>query len=87
MFGFLKGVRDSEAHRDAKFLILSLHDGVAGAQLDSSTARAGIVLGADAYVAMPVFDAHQLVAQIKKLQPSIPRLQRCSNEAEKHRSE
>ena len=43
-------------HRDAKFLILSLEPGAIGVQLDRSAARAGMALGADAYVIMLAFD-------------------------------
>jgi CheY-like chemotaxis protein len=87
MFGFLKGVRDSKVHRDAKFLILSLAPGKLGARLHGSTASAGLALGADTYVNMPVFDAHELVARIKKLQPSVPMLQQSATDEEKRRSE
>lgn len=87
MFEFLKGVRDSEVHRNAKFLILALEPGAAGLRLASSTARAGMVLGADTYVIMPVFDALELVAEIKKLQPSVPMLQQSVTAEEKRRAE
>ena len=75
MFDFLNGVRASKVHRRAKFLILSLAPGAIGARLHDSTASAGLALGADAYVDMPVLDPHKLVALIKKLQPPIPMLQ------------
>jgi len=87
MFGFLKRVRDSKVHGDAKFLILALATSALGSQLHSSTARAGFVLGADSYVIMPVFDPQVLVARIKKLQPSVPMLQQSATEEEKRRSE
>ena len=87
MFEFLQGVRDSDVHRNAKFLILSLAPGALGARLHVSTASAGLALGADTYVNMPVFDPHELVARIKKLQPSIPMLQQSGTEEEKRRSE
>ena len=79
MFEFLKGVRDSEIHQKTMFLILSLEPGAVGAQVDRSTARTGRQLGADAYVIMPVFDPHELVAQIRKLQPAVPVLQQSAN--------
>jgi CheY-like chemotaxis protein len=87
MFEFLKGVRDSEVHRNAKFLILSLTPGASGARLHGSTASAGMALGADTYAIMPVFDPHELIALIKKLQPSVPMLQQSATDAEKRRAE
>jgi DNA-binding response OmpR family regulator len=87
MFEFLQGVRDSKVQRNAKFLILSLAPGTLGARLRHSTASAGLALGADAYVDMPVFDPHELVARIKKLQPLVPMLQRSDTPEEKRRSE
>jgi DNA-binding response OmpR family regulator len=87
MFGFLKGVRDSEVHRNAKFLILSLEPSAAGARLHRSTKSAGMALGADTYAIMPVFDPHELIALIKELQPSVPMLQQSATDAEKRRAE
>ena len=87
MFEFLKRVRDSKVHGDAKFLILSLEPGALGSRLDVSTARAGLALGADTYVIMPVFDPQELVARIKKLQPAVPLLQQSATQEEKRRSE
>lgn len=75
VFEFLKSVRDSATHRNAMFLILSLEATVTAARLDRSTARTGRALGADAYVVMPVFDAAELVVQIRLLQPKEPMLQ------------
>jgi CheY-like chemotaxis protein len=72
MFEFLKGVRESELHRNAKVLILSLTPGVWGTRLDRSTASAALALGANSYAIMPVFDPHELVALIRKLQPPVP---------------
>ena len=87
MFEFLKRVRDSKVHGEAKFLILALETSALGSQLHPSTARAGFALGADTYVIMPVFDAHDLIARIRKLQPSVPMLQQSATEEEKRRSE
>jgi len=86
MFEFLKGVRESEQHRNSGFLILSLEPGVVGGRLDRSTARAGIVLGADAYLMMPVFDPDELVSQIGKRRPPVPVLQQSSTADEKSRT-
>lgn len=87
MFKFLKAVRDDKVHRNSKFLILSLQPGSAGARLDRSTERAGMALGADAYLIMPVFDPKELIAQIQKLQPQTPVLQQSAAEKEKRRAE
>jgi len=87
MFEFLKRVRDSKVHGEAKFLILALAAGPLGTQLHPSTARAGFALGADTYVIMPVFDPQELVARIRKLQPSVPLLQQSTTVEEKRRSE
>lgn len=87
MFQFLKDVRDNEKHGKAAFLILSLEPGTSGARMDRSTERAGMLLGADGYMVMPVFDAPELLAQIEKLKPSIPMLQQSTNAQEKREAE
>ena len=87
MFQFLKDVRDNEKHGNAAFLILSLEPGEAGARMDRSTERAGMLLGADGYLIMPVFDAPELIAQIQKLQPRIPMLQQSTTAKEKREVE
>lgn len=87
MFKFLKAVRDSHVHRNSKVLILSLEPGAAAARVDRSTERAAILLGADAYVIMPVFNPEELIAQIRKLQPDVPGLQQSAAETEKRRTE
>jgi DNA-binding response OmpR family regulator len=46
-----------------------------------------LALGADTYVNMPVFDPQELVARIRKLQPSVPMLQQSATDEEKRRSE
>lgn len=80
MFTFLTTVRESDSHRNAKFLILSLEPDAVAAQLARSTARAGLLLGADSFVVMPVFDPAELVAQIKRLQPLVPMLQATTSD-------
>jgi len=75
MFDLLKSVRASAVHRKSMFLILSLAPSAIGERLDRSTAKAGMMLGADLYAIMPVFDPHELVALIKQLQPAVPILQ------------
>lgn len=87
MFEFLKGVRDSEVHRNAGFLILSLNPGEAGARFDRNATRAGMLLGADAYAIMPTFDPKALIAHIKNLQPRVPMLQQSTTPEEKRQSD
>lgn len=87
MFQFLQDVRANERHGKAAFLILSLEPGEAGARMDRSTERAGILLGADGYMVMPVFDAPELLAQIEKIQPRIPMLQQSTTAKEKRDAE
>ena len=87
MFQFLKEVRDNKKHGNAAFLILSLEPGEAGVRMDRSTQRAGMLLGADGYLIMPVFDASELIAQIQKLQPRIPMLQQSTTAQEKRDAE
>ena len=87
MLSFLRDVRENEIHRDSMFLILSLEPGVAAARVERSTERAGIALGADGYLVMPVFDASELVAQIQKLQPQVPRLQQSTTAKERREAE
>ena len=87
MFEFLQKVRDSEVHGDTKFLILSLEPSRQARDLHRSTASAAKMLGADTYAIMPVFDPRELVALIKKLQPSVPALQQSATDAEKRRAE
>lgn len=87
MFKFLKDVRANEVHSKVAFLILSLEPGTSGARMDRSTERAGMLLGADGYLVMPVFDAPELLAQIEKLLPEIPMLQQSATEKEKRDAE
>ena len=87
MFQFLKDVRANEKHGKVAFLILSLEPGTSGARMDRSTERAGMLLGADGYLVMPVFDAAELVDEIQKLQPVIPMLQQSATAEEKRNAE
>jgi CheY-like chemotaxis protein len=75
VFEMLRRVRASDVHRNTMFLVLSLEPGEIAARQDRWTKVAGEALGADAYVVMPVFDAHELIAQIRALQPPVPVLQ------------
>ena len=85
MFEFLNGVRESDAHRNTKFLILSLAPGAVQTRLRGSTASAALALGADSYAIMPVFDPHELVSLINTLQPPVPMLQQAATDEEKRR--
>lgn len=87
MFQFLQDVRANEKHGKAAFLILSLEPGMSGARMDRSAERAGMLLGADGYLVMPVFDAAGLIAQIQQLQPAIPMLQQSATDEEKKDAE
>lgn len=84
MFKFLSDVRANEKHGKVAFLILSLEPGTSGARMDRSTERAGILLGADGYLVMPVFDAPELIAQIEQLRPAVPMLQQSATDKEKN---
>lgn len=83
MFEFVKAVRASELHRDAKILILALKPSEVAARLHQTTESTAVALGADVYAIMPTFDANELVALIKKLQPLVPVLQQWSADNEK----
>ncbi len=80
VFEFLQKLRSNDEHKDSMFMILSLADGPVGVVLNHSTKTAGRLLGADAYVSMPIFDAVVLIAEIKKLLPQIPWLERNRQE-------
>lgn len=83
VFEFLKRLRKNPIHKDSMFMTLSLAPGPVGVHLNDSTEKAGRLLGADAFVSMPVFDAPQLIAEIKKLLPLVPMLESSRLEAEK----
>jgi len=75
VFEFLKQLKSNPIHQNSMFMTLSLAPGRAGTRLNDSIEKAGRLLGADAFVSMPVFDAEQLIAEIKLLLPSIPALE------------
>jgi CheY-like chemotaxis protein len=83
MFEFLQAVRKSAPHGKAKFLILSLEPGPVGARFDRTAKNASLALGADTYLVMPQFNAQELVAEIRKLQPVVPKLQQVATPEEK----
>lgn len=87
MFEFLKRVRESDVHCNVRFLVLSLGAGQAGSRLDRSAARAGILLGADSYLIMPVFDPGTLLDHLRRLRPPVPMLQQSASPDEKRRAE
>jgi CheY-like chemotaxis protein len=76
LFEFLRRLRLDPIHKRSMFMILALAPGHAGANANVSTARAGRLLGADAFISMPVFNAEQLIAEIKKLLPAVPLLEK-----------
>jgi hypothetical protein len=51
---------------------MALAPGPTGVQFNHSIENAGRTLGSDAFISMPVFDAVQLIAEIKKLLPTVP---------------
>lgn len=83
MFEFLKRLRANPVHKDSMFMTLALAPGPIGAKVNDSTEKAGRLLGADAFVSMPVFDAAQLIAEIKKLLPLVPALEKDRLKREK----
>jgi CheY-like chemotaxis protein len=87
MFEFLRRLRNEPLHKDAMFMILALAPGPAGVKLNASVEIAGKTLGADAFINMPVFDAPQLIAEIKKLLPQVPALEKSRLEDEGKKSD
>ncbi|MBY0548435.1 MAG: response regulator [Candidatus Obscuribacterales bacterium] len=83
MFEFLKRLRADPIHKKSMFMILALEPGPKAIQLSDSTKRAALLLGADAFVSMPAFDASQLIAEIKKVLPLVPLLEAARLEGEK----
>lgn len=83
LFEFLKRLRANPIHKASMFMILALAPGSVGTHSNSSTEKAGRLLGADAFISMPVFDAEQLIAEIKKLLPLVPMKEQSRLEKEK----
>jgi CheY-like chemotaxis protein len=75
MFEFLKRLRSVPHHEKTKFAILALAPGVSGTRTNSSTEKAAFLLGANAFINMPEFDAAQLIAEIHNLLPAVPALE------------
>lgn len=76
LFEFLKRLRNNPVHKETMFLTLALRPGSAATSMNASTESAGKVLGADGFVSMPQFDARRLIAEIEKLLPFVPMLER-----------
>lgn len=76
VFDFLHRLRTQHDHDDSMFMILALAPGPVGVKLNASVEIAGRQLGSDAFIVMPVFDAEVLIAEIKKLLPLLPKLER-----------
>ncbi len=76
MFEFLQRLRLDPVHEKTMFMILAFAPGPAGVKLNASVEIAGKTLGSDAFICMPVFDAQQLIAEIKKLLPLVPALEK-----------
>ncbi len=74
VFEFLKALRRDPQHKKTMFMTLALAPSTIGVRANAST-ETGHLLGADAFVSMPVFDPVQLIAEIKKLLPAVPVLE------------
>jgi CheY-like chemotaxis protein len=83
LFDFLKRLREDPIHKHSMFMILALAPGPIGVRLKHTVEIAGKQFGADAFVSMPVFDAAQLIAEIKRLLPLVPALETARLEEEK----
>jgi CheY-like chemotaxis protein len=75
VFEFLARLKKDPLRKNAMFMILALAPGPIGVKLKTHVEVAGRQLGADAFISMPVFDARQLIAEIKKLLPLVPKLE------------
>ncbi len=75
LFDFLNQLRTNQTHKNTMFLILALEPGPIGAIANETTKKAGRLLGADAFLSMPMFDAALLIREIGKLLPVIPVLE------------
>ena len=80
MFEFLKRLRHNPIHKDSMFMTLALAPGPVGVKMKHSVEVAGRQLGSDAFVSMPEFDAAQLIAEIKKLLPAVPKVEKSKQE-------
>lgn len=85
MFEFLRRLKTRPIHQCSMFMTLALEPGPIGVRALASAEKAGRVLGADAFIHMPEFDALQLIAEIKKLLPEVPALELEKNRLETDR--
>lgn len=76
VFEFLRRLKTNPLHKCSTFMTLALEPGPIGAKALASTEKTGELLGADAFIHMPEFDAVQLIAEIKKLLPLVPALEK-----------
>lgn len=86
LFDFLERLRTTPLHKGTKFMTLALAPGHIGARSNAVTEKAGDLLGADAFISMPVFDPEQLLVEIEKLLPSVPLKERRRTKAEQSRA-
>ena len=82
VFDFLKRLRANPIHKDSMFMTLAFAPGPVGVKMKHSVEVAGRQLGSDAFVSMPEFDAAQLIAEIEKLLPAVPRLEKAKQQGE-----
>jgi CheY-like chemotaxis protein len=80
MFDFLKRLRANPIHKESMFMTLALAPGPIGIKANDAAKNVGRLLGADAFISMPVFDAPRLIAEIKNLLPAVPMLERGKRE-------
>ena len=64
---------------------LALEPGPLGAKINISTEKAGRLLGADVFINMPVFNPAQLIAEIQKLLPAVPLLEKSRQEEKQNK--
>ncbi len=86
MFDFLKRLRTDVLHKNSMFLTLALAPGPIGTRMNTAAESTARLLGADAFVSMPVFDAEQLICEIKKLLPEVPMLEQSKIETKRRQN-
>ncbi len=75
LFDFLTRLRKDPLHKQTMFMTLALAPGPMGRKINASTEKAGLAMGADVFLSMPVFDAEALIAEIKEILPPVPVLE------------
>lgn len=81
LFEFLNRLRKDPIHNKTMFMILALEPTLAGLRANVTTEKVGSLLGADAFISMPVFDPDLLIEELRKLLPPVPALE-VSRQAE-----